>query len=71
MKTAANSLRKCILAIVIVDGNKHNVLYFTNWIDTKPSFPESKRSFDLKKLRQVSQVTFEKEVLLLGGENDN
>jgi superfamily II DNA or RNA helicase len=62
MKTAANSPDKCILAVVIVDGTKRNVIYFTNWIDAGPSFAESKRSLDLKKLRMVSQVALEKEI---------
>ena len=62
MKTAANSPDKCILATVIVDGNKRSVTYFSNWIDTGPSFAESNRSLDLNKLRQVSRVTFEKEI---------
>jgi hypothetical protein len=34
-----------------------------NWVDTGPSFAESKRSLDLKKLRQVSRVVLEKEIL--------
>jgi len=62
MKVAANSPDKCILAVVIMDDNKRNVIYFMNWIDTGPSFAESKRSLDLKKLRQVSQVVLEKEI---------
>jgi len=62
MKVAANSPDKCILAVVIIDDNKRNVIYFMNWIDTGPSFAESKRSLDLKKLRQVSKVVLEKEI---------
>jgi len=62
MKVAANSPDKCILAVVIIDENKRNVIYFMNWIDTGPSFAESKRSLDLKKLRQVSRVLLEKEI---------
>jgi len=63
MKTAANSPDKCILSVVIIDDNKRNVIYFMNWIDTGPSFAESKRSLDLKKLRQVSRVVIEKEIM--------
>ncbi|GBU26706.1 RNA helicase [Treponema sp. R8-4-B8] len=63
MKVAANSPDKCILAVVIIDDNKRNVIYFMNWIDTGPSFAESKRSLDLKKLRQVSRVILEKEII--------
>jgi hypothetical protein len=64
MKTASNSPDKCILAVVIVDGNKRNVTYFMNWIDTGPSFAESMRSLDINKLRQVSRVVLEKEILV-------
>jgi hypothetical protein len=63
MKIAANSPDKYILATVLVDDKKRNVTYFMNWIDTGPSFAESKRSLDLKKLRQVSRVELEKEIL--------
>jgi hypothetical protein len=63
MKTAANSPDKCILAVVIIDDNKRNVLYFMNWIDICPSFAENMRSLDIKKLRQVSQVVLEKEIM--------
>ena len=62
MKVASNSPDKCLLAAVIVDGNKRSVTYFSNWIDTGPSFAESMRSLDLKKLRQVSRVVFEREI---------
>ena len=64
MKNAANSPDKCILAVVIVDGNKRTITYFSNWIDNGPSFAESMRSLDLKKLRQVSRVIFENEILV-------
>jgi hypothetical protein len=62
MKTAANSPDKCILAVVIIDGNKRHVTYFTGWIDTGPSFAETNRSLDLKKLRNVARVALEKEI---------
>jgi hypothetical protein len=61
MKTAANSPDKCILAVVIIDGNKRHVTYFTGWIDTGPGFAETNRSLDLKKLRNVARVALEKE----------
>jgi len=64
MKTAANSPDKCILAVVIVDGNRRSVAYFLNWIDNEPSFSECMRSLDLKKLRQVSKVILEKEIMV-------
>jgi hypothetical protein len=64
MKVAANSHDKCILAVVIIDGNKCKVTYFLNWVDVGPSFAESKRSLDLNKLRQVSQVVLEKEIFV-------
>jgi len=38
---------------------------FTNWIDTGPSFAESRRSLDLMKLRQVSRVVLEKVISLV------
>ena len=62
MKTAANTPDKCILAAVVVEGGKRNVIYFTNWIDAGPSFAESKRTLDLKKLCMVSQVALEREI---------
>jgi hypothetical protein len=62
MKTAANSPDKCILAVVIIDGKKQHVTYFTGWIDTGPSFAETNRSLDLKKLRVMSRVALEKEL---------
>ena len=64
MRTASNSPDKCILAVVIVDGNKRNITYFTNWIDTGPSFAEVNRSLNLSKLRQVAKVVFEKEIMV-------
>jgi hypothetical protein len=64
MKTASNSPDKCVLAVVIVDGNKRKVIYFMNWIDTGPSFAESMRSLDINKLRQISRVVLEKEILV-------
>jgi len=64
MKTAANSPDKCILAVVIVDGNKRGITYFLNWVDAGPSFAESMRSLDLKKLRQISRVILEKEIMV-------
>jgi len=64
MKTASNSPDKCILAVVVVDGDKRNVTYIMNWIDTGPSFAESMRSLDINKLRQVSRVVLEKEILV-------
>jgi hypothetical protein len=62
MKTAANAPDKCLLAVIIVEGNKRNVTYFANWIDRGPGFAESKRTLELKKLRMVSRVTLEREV---------
>jgi superfamily II DNA or RNA helicase len=62
MRTASNSPDKCILAVVIIDGNKRNVTYFTNWIDTGPSFAEVNRSLDLNRLRQAARVVYEKEI---------
>jgi hypothetical protein len=46
----------------MVDGNKRNVTYFANWIDAGPSFAESRRTLELKKLRMVSRMTLEREV---------
>jgi hypothetical protein len=63
MKTAANSPDKCILAVVIVDGKKRYVTYFTGWIDTGPSFAETNRSLDLKRLRNVARIDLEKEII--------
>ena len=63
MRVASNSPDKCILAVVIIDGNTRIVTYYTNWIDTGPSFAEVNRSLDLKKLKQVARVIFEKEII--------
>jgi hypothetical protein len=62
MKIAANSPDKCVLAVVVIDGSKRNVVYFTNWIDAGPFFAESKRTLELKKLRLVSRVALEREI---------
>jgi hypothetical protein len=64
MRTASNSPDKCILAVVIIDGNRRNVTYYTNWIDMGPSFAEVNRSLDLNRLRQVAKVVFEKEIIV-------
>jgi hypothetical protein len=64
MRTASNSPDKCILAVVIIDGNRRNVAYYTNWIDTGPSFAEVNRSLDLNKLRQVDKIVYEREILV-------
>jgi hypothetical protein len=62
MRTASNSPDKCILAVVIIDGNKRNVTYYTDWVDTGPSFAEVNRNLDLNRLRQVAKVVCEKEI---------
>jgi hypothetical protein len=62
MKTAANSPDKCILAVVEIDGNKRQVTYFMNWIDTGPSFAENNRNLDLEKLRRSSRIAYEKDI---------
>jgi hypothetical protein len=62
MKSAANAPDKCILAVVIIDGGKRNVIYFMNWIDAGPSFAESKRTLDLNKQRSVSRIALEREI---------
>jgi superfamily II DNA or RNA helicase len=62
MKTAANSPDKCILAVVEIDGNKRQVTYFMNWIDTGPSFAENNRTLDLEKLRRSARIAYEKEI---------
>jgi superfamily II DNA or RNA helicase len=67
MKAAANAPDKCILAVVLIDEYKRNVIYFANWIDAGPSFAESRRSLDLKKLRTVSMVALEKEIEVVRG----
>jgi hypothetical protein len=64
MRTASNSPDKCILAVVIIDGNKRSVTYYTNWIDTGPSFAEVNRSLDLNRLRQAAYVIYEEEIVL-------
>jgi hypothetical protein len=47
----------------MVDGNKRYVTYFVGWIDTGPSFAETNRSLDLRKLRTVARVALEKEIV--------
>jgi hypothetical protein len=64
MKTAANSPDKCILAVVVIDGKKRYITYFTGWIDTGPGFAETNRSLDLKKLRNVARVALEKDIVV-------
>jgi hypothetical protein len=64
MRIASNSPEKCILAVVLIDGNKRNVTYYINWIDTGPSFAEVNRSLDLNKLRQVAKIAYEREILV-------
>lgn len=61
MSIAANSPDKSILALVIVDGSKRYTTYFMHWLEAGPSFSESKRTLELKKLRMVSHVTLERE----------
>jgi hypothetical protein len=39
---------------------------FANWIDAGPSFAESRRTLELKKLRMVSRVALEREVEVEG-----
>jgi hypothetical protein len=62
MKTAANAPDKCLLAVIVVDGNKRTATYFANWIDQGPGFAETKRSLNLQKLRTAARVAFEKEL---------
>ncbi|MCL1994399.1 MAG: DUF3883 domain-containing protein [Spirochaetes bacterium] len=64
MKVAATTPGKFILAVVIVDCNKRSITYFTNWVDSGPSFAESRRSLDLRKLCQVAHVALEKEIIV-------
>ncbi|MHB9291031.1 putative RNA polymerase-associated protein RapA [Hollandina sp. SP2] len=64
MRTASNSPDTCILAVVIVDGSKRTVTYYTHWIDSGPSFAEVNRRLDLNRLRQAARVSFEREITL-------
>jgi hypothetical protein len=62
MKTAANAPDKCLLAVIVVDGNKRTATYFANWIDQGPGFAETNRSLNLQKLRTAARVALEREV---------
>jgi superfamily II DNA or RNA helicase len=64
MKTASNSPDKCILAVVEIDGNKRQVTYFMNWIDTGPSFAENNRTLDIDRLRRSARIAYEKEIVV-------
>jgi hypothetical protein len=62
MRTASNSPDNCILAVVIVDGNRRTVTYYTHWIDAGPSFAEVNRQLNLNRLRQSARVALEREI---------
>jgi superfamily II DNA or RNA helicase len=62
MRTASNSPDKCMLAVVLIDGSKRRVTYYTHWMDTGPSFAEVNRRLDLNRLRQAARVALEREI---------
>jgi hypothetical protein len=60
MVTAANKPDNTYLAVVEVDRDIRNVVYYTHWVSQAPGIEEVCRTLDLKTLKTVANIVLER-----------